>query len=717
MNKLLIWVLLVGVAIALLDARRSSEEDDRRDRQRDNSRRDDRSRSNSRATEDLGRKIREDMDKLRREEEDRGRQLQDVRRAIKESIADRIGENIANKLARIIFSKRDAPENDGEEEGSREGSTSLETTINSDIQDLVREIKSKVIDKLNGQKYFASSSFRDKLDKLTKALSDVRLFDERERRDENEATGVNVSTEQTPTSLPVDLEKAIEAAIQSEIERLEEKATSENTPIGSLLVRQLVRGFEVNIEDLRSPWRDFLEAKIKMVEKAKELNQHPQGGKGFDFDKLRVYKASLQEMLAKKKAYVESKVQLKQYVLDTLNNMSRTYRSRTGRAFNYADFLESVLNARVQFPKALEEFLKDVFCRKAALPKNESQEAEISGTTDAAPATVSTTSPTTPSEKDRQAEDIIVDIIDTAKGIKENVDDKVSALKQFIQDTLQPKLDELREMIENFRLDESEGQEGSRKKRSIEEPNNLPANVENNLAEAPAESDEIPVGVMASIEREINSLVSGSVALAPSASEAILDGLMQELLKPFAADILALQELKRKFNDTQAKLLSDVSSLRKESEDPKKVNDIYIKLSELPGNFNELKLYRSQYQSEKAKLTTQVAETLKKLSASYQDRTESPVSYFDVLISLKNSSIELPPVLQDYYTDLSTVARAEGLKLDVAPPSEGGAGSDGTSVVTVSVVGVLAAVVVTMGVSALVWRRRRHQRLYSKIPN
>ncbi|CAL1541384.1 unnamed protein product [Lymnaea stagnalis] len=717
MTKLFIWVLLVGVAIVLSHARRSSEEDERRNNQRDNARRDDKSRSKSRAADELARKIKGDMEKRRR---DRDRQLQDVRRAIRESIADRIGDSIANRLARIVI-KSGAPGDDSQEVDSREGSTSLETTINSDIQDLVREIKSKVLDKLISQKDFVSSSFRDRLDKLTKALRHVKLFEDevKEKRNEDESADVDVSTENTPTSLPDDLEKAIEEAIQYEIERSEETAVSDNTPIGSLLVRQLVSGFEAKVDDLRSAWKDFVKAKQDMVEKAKVLNQHPRDGKGFDFEKLRVYKASLQEMLAKKRNFVESKVELKRGIEGTLNNMSRTYRSRTGRDFSYADFLESVLNASFQFPRALEEFFKDVICRSVTSPRNDNQEAEISASdappeiagSDAPPAPTSTA---TTSAGERLAEDIIVDIIDTVKGIKENVEDKVSALRELIQSTIQPKLDQLKETIEKFLLDEDEVREENRRKRSIEDS---PGSAEEIVTEASQKSDEIPAEILTSIERAVNSLVSGSVAFAPTANEAILDGLILELLKPFDADIQTLKELKQKYNEAQAQLLSDVASLRTDSDELKNVSDIYTRLSQLPTKFNQLKLVRSQYQAEKTKLITEATETLKSLSASYQDRTGSPVSYIDVLISLKNSSIDLPPVLQDYYTDLSSVARVEGLRMDVAPRGEGGEGSDDSSVVVVSVVGVLAAVVVTMGVSALVLRHRRRQRLYTKLPN
>lgn len=474
------------------------------------------------------------------------------------------------------------------------------------------------------------------------------------------------------------IEASLNDAIENEIE--EEPYRSVHDVIFRALVGQVLGEMRSEYKHLRSSRKDLQKLKRKMKAAARELHSRSNQGKYFDFRKLKKFLAYKNKFVEKKKEFILEIVTVKDKFVLALKAMSIIYQQRTGALRDYLHILGSVASNKSQIPQQIEAFYQDAAAQPPAPPTDD---AIPTGTEP--PATV--TRPV-----NQTSGDPVSDILETVKNMKSDIYDQISSAVEFKKSKVEEKIEMMKNATENCRIAEDD----------------LPT-VDIRQSVPMSDIAEIPLEVETSIDDVISSRVDDTPLNATDANDVIATGLIQQLLQGFASSIERLKGLKQDFLETQAATVLELDALRNALINGS-VNVTTVVFRSLLAELVRSKL---EYVTQVAEIKSGIVQTLKNMSQTFANRTGHEINYMQVIASLKNSSVELPSVFQEYLDDLSLVATADGLMLDVA-----GSVEENSSGVVLALSGVGAVVVlVAVAVGVVVFARRSgKKRLYTRFP-
>ncbi|KAH9490286.1 hypothetical protein Btru_033988 [Bulinus truncatus] len=699
MNKLVFLAVMSGIVLALIVPSLASDKKEINNNKSDN----------RKDHEDKRKKVEEKFKEARKEIAD---YVRDIKNEVKDTISEAVMSKIKEKFDKIDKDGGEPSKSSTEESQSSESEeekkryTKIEAALAKEIESLAKDVKSKILDRVMRRKEFIKASVQEKLELIGKALDKIRSEnrddDGIEERVENRR---NVRTDQTiKKETSNELEALIENVMDNEVNGTTEPKSTANADVVCLLLHKLLRNFQSDIDSLKDSWRSFVSAEREMKEKAKNLHgREIVDGKWrstFSFEKLNSFKSSLREMLEKKKSFVVQKVELKRKILSTLHNMSLVHLGRTGNAFSYLGFLESVLNGTIELPRVLSDLFGDI---KGAVQELKEEVAEevvnpetpapsLEGETTAASVEVTT------AEEESIEESSVVEILDRVKQLESDLANRISALENEVKAKVQEQVQKIREVISNLVLETE----------VIDTPTDL---LSNETSDGRVLRDVI--------DAAINSMVTSNASeISLSGKDALFDLLIENLLKEFDPSIQKLRLWKQQFQRIRDALIDIADNLQKSVDEAVDVSKISIDLTEYTNLLREVHNVKALYLNEKEKVKSLVLAAFERVSSTYQNRTGDELNYAEIISSSESSSSSLTPLLGDFYSDLSTVAKAEGLKFDAvepdSPDSNVGEGSP-SSIVGVAVVGTVVVVLAAFGIGFFAYRRHRRQRLYTQI--
>ncbi|XP_059164144.1 uncharacterized protein LOC131947081 [Physella acuta] len=474
------------------------------------------------------------------------------------------------------------------------------------------------------------------------------------------------------------IEASVNDAIENEIE--EKPYQSVHDVIFRALVGQVLGEMRSDYKHLRASRKDLQKLKRKMKAAARDLHSRNNQGKYFDFRKLKKFLAYKKKFVEKKKEFILEVVEVKDKFVRALKVMSVIYQQRTGTVRDYLHVLGSVASNKTEVPSQIEAFYQDA----AAQPPVATTDDVIDPGTEP-PAT-------TPSPANHTSGDPVSDILATVKNMKSDIYDKVSSAVEFKKSKVEEKIELMKNATESCSLAKDELP-------TVDIPQSVPS----------SDIVDIPPEVETGIDDVISSRVDDTPLNATDANDVIATGLIQQLVQGFASSIERLKDLKLDFLQSQAATVLELDSLRNAL-----INgSVNITTDVFRSLLADLVRSKLDYVTQVAEIKAGIVETLKNMSQAFANRTGHAINYMQVIASLKNSSVELSPVFQEYLNDLNVAARADGLTLDVATAAED---DDSGVVLALSVVGAVVVLVAAAAGVVVLARRSGKKRLYSRFP-
>ncbi|KAK0048831.1 hypothetical protein Bpfe_021779, partial [Biomphalaria pfeifferi] len=704
--RLAYFLLVTGLVLSVIEPSLASDKQNKEKNKNDNKDKHDRNKE-----KEIQKNVQDNLKDMRKEI---SAFVRDIKDEVKDTLSSAIIDKLKEKLDKI--EKKDKKEKDDSSESSESSKEmspddikrykNLEQALAREIENLAKDVKSKIIDLLLKKKEYIKASVQEKLKLVSEAIEKIKSGT-REDEDNESKDQVNEDDQAKKEKLilkviSTKLDAALEHVLFNELNGTLEPTSDANGAVVRLLLHRLLNDIQPDIARVKESWRDFVSAEFEMKVKAKKLHaKEVVDGKvrdTFTFEKLRSFKESLKEMLDKKRNFVEQKIELKNKVLFTLRNMSLVHRARTGQDFSYVEFLEGILNGTIKIPQALKDLFEDVKTAVEDL-KKENANSEIptqsSEVEESTPAAVELTT----SIEENAEESSVLDILNKVQDLETDLKSKITSLENDVKAKVLEQVQNIREVITSLVLEDNTG---------VSENPSLLYNIS---SDNPFLNDII--------ETAIRSLVTGNATeVTLSGNQALLNLFIQNLLKEFDASIQRLKQWKERFDQIRGVLVSIADNLQNAVNEAEDVSTVPIDLTEYKHLLQEIHNVKALYVTQKYRVKTLVLEAFDKMTSVYQNRTGTDLSYNEVLSSMTNSSSDLTPLLDDFYSDLSTVAKSEGLKFDAVDPNSsdslGGEGSS-SSVVGVAVVSTIVVVLAAFGIGFFVFRRHRKQSLYTKI--